>query len=110
MLNITLLQFWEIAPRKYSNWIISRCDRGSFLEKHGCSHVNAKKRRFLRSTYPLHLAVQEGNPRLVAAILARGANKDQKNSLGMTAEEVAKKSNKDGSHRQVLEALGVEMQ
>ena len=25
------------------------------------------------------------------------------------AEDVAKKSNKDGSHRQVLEALGVEM-
>lgn len=81
----------------------------SFLEKHGCSHVNAKKRRFLRSTYPLHLAVQEGNPRLVTAILARGAKKEQKNSLGMTAEDVAKKSNKDGSHRQVLEALGVEM-
>ena len=58
---------------------------GSFLEKHGCSHVNAKKRRFLRSTYPLHLAVQEGNPRLVTAILARGAKKEQKNSLGMTA-------------------------
>lgn len=81
----------------------------SFLEKHGCSHVNAKKRRFLRSTYPLHLAVQEGNPRLVTAILARGAKKEQKNSLGMTAEDVAKKSDKDGSHRQVLEALGVEM-
>jgi len=81
----------------------------SFLEKHGCSHVNAKKRRFLRSTYPLHLAVQEGNPRLVTAILARGAKKEQKNSVGMTAEDVAKKSNKDGSHRQVLEALGVEM-
>jgi hypothetical protein len=29
--------------------------------------------------------VQEGNPRLVTAILARGAKKEQKNSLGMTA-------------------------
>lgn len=82
----------------------------TFLEKHGLRDVNAKKRRFLRSTYPLHLAVQEGNPRLVVAILARGAKKEQKNSLGMTAEEVAKKSNKDGSHRQVLEALGVVQQ
>ena len=68
----------------------------TFLEKHGLRDVNAKKRRFLRSTYPLHLAVQEGNPRLVVAILARGAKKEQKNSLGMTAEEVAKKSNKVG--------------
>jgi len=81
-----------------------------FLEKHGFSHVNAKKRRFLRSTYPLHLAVQERNARLVSALLARGADKDQKNSLGVTAVEVAKKSNKDGSHREVLEALGVQMQ
>mmetsp|Transcript_99711 Transcript_99711/g.121949 ORF Transcript_99711/g.121949 Transcript_99711/m.121949 type:complete len:289 (-) Transcript_99711:104-970(-) len=78
-----------------------------FLEKHGFRDVNCKKRRFLRSTYPLHLAVAEGNGQLVKALLAKGAKKEQKNSVGMTAEEIARKSNKDGSHREVLEALGV---
>lgn len=77
----------------------------AFLAKHGFADAHARKRRFLRSTYPLHMAAHEGNAAVVLALLAEGAQKEQKNSIGMTAEEVARRANKEGSHQKVLEAL-----
>jgi len=78
----------------------------AFLSKHGFGSVNAKKRRFLRSTYPLHIAASTGDAQTVSLLLEAGAEKDQKNSAGQTAAQVALKANRKGSHRDVLLALG----
>lgn len=67
--------------------------------------VNAKRRRLMRSTYPLHEAVKKANWKVVELLLAAGADPAMKNSSGQTALQMAEKLNKDFSHAQVLKAL-----
>merc|ERR1712241_880111 len=78
----------------------------AFLKEHGYSDVAVPKRKMLKTKYPIHTAAKKGDPKIVAALLEEGANPAQKNSAGKTAIQVAQQKNKNGSHADVLRALG----
>merc|ERR1719195_2292883 len=78
----------------------------TFLKEHGYSDVEAPKRKMLKTKYPLHTAAKKGDPKIVAALLEEGANPAKKNSAGQTAMQVAQQKNRNGSHADVLRALG----
>eukprot|EP00406_Dinophysis_acuminata_P041156 CAMPEP_0179365452 /NCGR_PEP_ID=MMETSP0797-20121207/82555_1 /TAXON_ID=47934 /ORGANISM="Dinophysis acuminata, Strain DAEP01" /LENGTH=211 /DNA_ID=CAMNT_0021080949 /DNA_START=1 /DNA_END=634 /DNA_ORIENTATION=- len=73
-----------------------------FLKEHGYSGVGVPKRTMLQTKYPIHTAAKTGDPRVVEALLAAGADPAQKNSAGLTAAQVARQRNKNGSHANVL--------
>merc|ERR1712187_716286 len=78
----------------------------AFLKEHGYSSVEAPKRKMLKTKYPIHTAAKKGDPKIVAALLEEGANPVKKNSAGQTAMQIAQQKNKNGSHADVLCALG----
>lgn len=63
----------------------------AFLQVHGFKEVNAPKSSCFGMTYPLHRAVERGDPQAVRALLFRGANSSQKDSAGRTASQLATK-------------------
>ncbi|CAE7222112.1 unnamed protein product, partial [Symbiodinium natans] len=78
----------------------------SFLKKHGFKDVGAAKKSLLKgTTYPLHKACKLGDARMVAYLLQAGASKEQKDSHGRTAVDIAKAS----SNTAVLQELGCEL-
>lgn len=77
----------------------------AFLRKHGFAGIRAGRRRMMRTSYPLHTAVTEKDARMVALLLRAGADASQKNSSGATPAQLAQKSNKHGSHEEMLWAL-----
>merc|ERR1712232_636698 len=76
-----------------------------FLKFKGYAGVNAKRRAGLKSKYPLHSAVKENNPELVALLLNSGADRSLKNSNGCTPLQLAQKSNRGGTHARVIACL-----
>merc|ERR1719195_2054683 len=78
----------------------------AFLKEHGYSDVAAPKRNMLKTKYPIHTAAKKGDPEIVAALLEEGADPAKKNSAGQTAMQVAQQKNRNGSHADVLRALG----
>ncbi|CAE8741444.1 unnamed protein product [Polarella glacialis] len=77
----------------------------TFLKLHGFTGVNSCKKSLLSSTYPLHKAAEAGDDKMVSLLCRAGANPTQKNSWGSTPAQVAKKSDKSGSHFKVLTVL-----
>jgi len=78
----------------------------AFLAKNGFDGVSNKRRRTLRtSMYPLHLAAEKGDARLIDLLLEAGADRLLTDSLGRTPQEVAAKKNRKGSHDEALAAL-----
>lgn len=77
----------------------------AFLKAHGFSDVNGKKKNLWRAVYPLHSAAAEGDDDMVQLLLKAGAEASRANSIGQTAEAVARKNNINGSHELVLIAL-----
>lgn len=78
----------------------------AFLREHGFSDdVGGSKRVMLRTTYPLHVAAEEGNSRMVEMLLREGADPTQCDSSSRTAAQVALEKNKGGSHTNVLQIL-----
>jgi len=78
---------------------------GSFLKANGFRDVNEKQRKWLTYRFPLHVAVEHNDPEMVKLLLHAGADRTLVNSSGRTPHEVARRSNKHGSHKQVLNAL-----
>jgi len=77
-----------------------------FLHKHGFEGVNDSKRVcLLWRSYPLHVAVQKNNLRVVEMLLAEGADPRLKNSSGLTAAEVAQRKNKKGKQATTVQIL-----
>mmetsp|Transcript_74993 Transcript_74993/g.104188 ORF Transcript_74993/g.104188 Transcript_74993/m.104188 type:complete len:182 (-) Transcript_74993:51-596(-) len=60
--------------------------------------------------YPIHFAAKQGDARLLRQLLAAGADPQQKTSAGRTALQIAKKCNRKGSHTEVEELLGGDLQ
>merc|ERR1711933_327428 len=60
-----------------------------FLKAHGYSGVNTKRRRWLRSKYPLHTAAKGSDARIVEMLLEARADPTLKNSAGKTPAQVA---------------------
>lgn len=77
----------------------------NFMLEHGYTDVNGKRRRGLKSKYPLHTAVKLADEEMVLLLLARGAHRHLKNSAGETPVQLAGKLNKLGSHAGVCTAL-----
>uniref|UniRef100_A0A7S1W878 Uncharacterized protein n=1 Tax=Alexandrium catenella TaxID=2925 RepID=A0A7S1W878_ALECA len=81
-----------------------------FYKDHGFLGANQprKGRCFVwgsGTTYPLHCAAELADVRIVTLLLQEGASASQTNSAGETAEQVARRKNKAGSHDAVLRAL-----
>merc|ERR1719382_1499995 len=77
-----------------------------FLNKNGFSGVNEPRRvRLLWTSYPLHVAVEKNNLRVVEMLLAEGADVSQKNSSGRTAAQVAQRRNNKGERSTMLQLL-----
>merc|ERR1712224_1138660 len=60
-----------------------------FLAQHGFTGVGEKKRRMLKTTYPLHYAVKQKDAEMVRLLLRFGADPRQRDSRGRTAHEHA---------------------
>jgi len=73
------------------------------------AQINAKRKKLMFSTYPLHVAAEKGDAIMIRHLLQEGANTEQRNTVGRTAAQVARRKNKDGSHDQALRALGEEL-
>lgn len=59
----------------------------------------------MKTTYPLHIAVREQDAEVVRMLLCIGADPLKADSAGLTAEQLARKLNKVGSHDGVLATL-----
>mmetsp|Transcript_5894 Transcript_5894/g.14078 ORF Transcript_5894/g.14078 Transcript_5894/m.14078 type:complete len:242 (-) Transcript_5894:29-754(-) len=77
-----------------------------FLRQHGFESVLAKRRRRLQAMYPLHVAVTERDAEVISILLKHRANPEQRNSRRETPLNTAMRFNKNGSHEEVLRALG----
>lgn len=62
-----------------------------FLLQHNFLKVNEKKSKWLKYTYPLHVAVDENDGEVVRLLLAAGANRSVKDSSGLTPLQLAQK-------------------
>uniref|UniRef100_A0A7S4RCX3 Uncharacterized protein n=1 Tax=Alexandrium monilatum TaxID=311494 RepID=A0A7S4RCX3_9DINO len=60
----------------------------AFLKENGFTGVNVPKKSFLSSTYPLHVAAETGNARLVEMLVKEGADIEQKDFSGRTAMQL----------------------
>merc|ERR1712070_44358 len=76
-----------------------------FLKSKGFSSVAAGRRKMLKTSYPLHVAVADKDAEMVELLLEAGADPAQKNSSSATPEQQALKLNKNGSHDAVLAKL-----
>jgi len=73
----------------------------SFLKANKFKGVGTAKRSMLRTTYPLHLAVEKGDVQLVEDLIREGADALQKN-YSKTPLQLAQKKDKKGSHAAVI--------
>jgi len=77
-----------------------------FLSHHGFTKgVKGPRRKLLGTTFPLHVAAEKADAKMVAMLLEAGADREQRNSDGRTAAQVAQHKGRRGSHDNVLRAL-----
>jgi len=77
----------------------------SFLKRNGFSDIDSKKKTMFKSFYPLHSAVSQNSAEMVQLLLAAGARPLLKNSSGLSALELARKLDKNGSHAKAIKFL-----
>jgi len=77
----------------------------TFLAQQGFTGVNAKRRSTKQGTFPLHVAAERGDRRLVWHLLEEGADPSLRNCSGQTPAEVALERDRGGSHAEVLAVL-----
>ncbi|CAE7198248.1 unnamed protein product [Symbiodinium microadriaticum] len=94
-------------------------DLHTLLAEHGfaggvnCSRESGGRRLFFcRSEviYPIHFAAKHGDAQLVRRLLTAMADPHQKTSAGRTALDIAKKSNKTNSPREIEALLGGDLE
>jgi len=95
--------FWTVAQLALHER--ERRERvGAFLREYGFADVNAKK-GWWNYTYPLHVAAELGDARLVQFLLDSRAMRRRRDSSGRTARQLTKKVNQQGSHDAVIRVL-----
>jgi len=78
---------------------------GAFLTANGFRSVTSRRRRMLRASYPLHVAVKQNRADVVRLLLLAKADPTQRNSSGTSPWQLAQKLCKNGSHDEVLSQL-----
>jgi len=65
---------------------------GHFLRKNGFQEINSKRKTFggLSCTYPLHVAADQNDAKMVLMLLRLGANPNEKDGRGRTPDECVK--------------------
>lgn len=76
-----------------------------FLSTHNFKDVNFRRRKMMKSSYPLHEAVNQKNVSIAQLLLAAKADINLKNSSGETAEQFARRINRGNSHAALLKVL-----
>jgi len=74
----------------------------AFLSANGFSSAVAGRRRMMKTSYPLHVAAEKGDARMVELLLLEGADPELKDSSGRLPAEIARKRGHN-----CLNALGV---
>jgi len=80
----------------------------TFLKARGFTKgIASAKKSCMKTSYPLHVAVEENSAEMVVALLKSGADKAAKNSSGLTPLALAQKLDKKrkGAYAAVLAAL-----
>jgi len=80
----------------------------TFLKARGFTKgIASAKKSCMKTSYPLHVAVEENGAEMVRALLKSGADKSAKNSSGLTPLALAQKLDKKrkGAYSAVLAAL-----
>lgn len=95
----------DAVVRQYYEARKSREKVLGFLLRNGYDNVNSKKRRLLKSSYPLHRAVKKNDPGMIRMLLEWGADFTQADSSRRTPHEYAQRRNHRGSHEEVLSIL-----
>lgn len=90
------------APDDQEKW----AKVAAFLSQNGFGGITTKRgMRMLKINYPLHVAVTQQNAEMVRLLIQARADTVQVNSSGQTPLQLAKRSNRNGTHDQVVEAL-----
>eukprot|EP00928_Gymnodinium_smaydae_P010741 TRINITY_DN14041_c0_g1_i1.p2 TRINITY_DN14041_c0_g1~~TRINITY_DN14041_c0_g1_i1.p2 ORF type:complete len:217 (+),score=83.26 TRINITY_DN14041_c0_g1_i1:81-731(+) len=77
-----------------------------YCKKNGFAEVNARKKSFMSSMYPLHKAVKDNNAAAVRALLTARADASAQNSSKQTALQLAEKTNYGkNTHEEVVQLL-----
>lgn len=95
----------DVIVRKYREARESHEKVRDFLTYHGYDDVNSVRRRLLKSSYPLHCAVQHNDALMVGLLLAWGADPTKADSAGKTPLDQAEKRNWRDSHSEVIRLL-----
>jgi len=78
-----------------------------YCKRHGFAGINEPRKSGCvvwraGATYAIHAAAEQGDARIVSMLLKEGACPAVRDSSGLTAADIATKSNKRGSHDAVL--------
>jgi hypothetical protein len=77
----------------------------AFLRENGYATLTRRQCRSLAGYHPLHSAASQGLLRMTEILIKAGADPSQKNYLGQTPLDVAKRCNRKGSHAGILDVL-----
>jgi len=74
-----------------------------WCKSNGYQDMNTQKKTLRGATkFPLHTAVKNNNPEIVAMMLTTGVHKDVRDSNNQSPSQMAAKLNMHGSHSQIL--------
>lgn len=76
-----------------------------FLQRHGLSSVNDRRRSPVMSACPLHMAVRHNDGPMVRWLFRAGADVQGKDSLGRSPVQLAYRFDAHGSHKEVVDGL-----
>jgi len=79
----------------------------SWLINNGYSDIHTPKKTYTKIKYPLHTAAKQGNIEITEMLLEEGANRNQPDSKGRTAMDIAKNQNINSSHEGVLDVFNM---
>mmetsp|Transcript_39244 Transcript_39244/g.70225 ORF Transcript_39244/g.70225 Transcript_39244/m.70225 type:complete len:244 (+) Transcript_39244:54-785(+) len=76
-----------------------------FLRKHRFKDVNSSSGWFFNFRFPLHAAVEDNDAQMVSLLLQFKSKTKLKDAAGLSARQLARKKNSNGSHDAVLQIL-----